>query len=163
MASLHTVNISPAALLTAVADCRFASAVIRARALLAIEFALLSHTLMNGFFFSQGFVIGFPLGVVAGWGSPAFAVATAARSSVDAVQAILFWKSGSNHRTQSPRDVGIVSVEKQPFDTAPGLGGHREAIARTPARESLKAQSLTDRDGDLRLCVRRFDARIGTG
>jgi hypothetical protein len=35
-------------------DCRFALAATCPRAVLAAEFAALSHMLMNGFFFSQG-------------------------------------------------------------------------------------------------------------
>lgn len=54
MASVHTSNMSLVALVIAVPDWRFASAVILPRAELAHELALLSHMLMNGFFFSQG-------------------------------------------------------------------------------------------------------------
>jgi hypothetical protein len=43
------------ALNVAAVDCRFASAAILPRAELAIELAPLSHMLMSGFFFNQGF------------------------------------------------------------------------------------------------------------
>ena len=57
IASVQRVNMSLAALLTAIVDCRFASEAIRPRALLATAFAPLSHMLRNGFFLSQGFVM----------------------------------------------------------------------------------------------------------
>ncbi len=47
-------NMSFVAFVTAAVDWRFASAAIRTRAVLATEFAPLSHMLMNGFFFNQG-------------------------------------------------------------------------------------------------------------
>ena len=50
----HAANMSLVALVTAAVVWRFASAAIRARAVLATEFAPLSHMLMNGFFFNQG-------------------------------------------------------------------------------------------------------------
>ncbi len=61
IASVQMLNMSLAALFTAVVDWRFASAAMRPRALLATEFAPLSHMLMNGFFLSQGLDIEFPL------------------------------------------------------------------------------------------------------
>ena len=54
---VQRLNMSLVALDTAAVDCRFASEAILARAELATEWALLSHMLMNGFFFNQGFDI----------------------------------------------------------------------------------------------------------
>ena len=48
---------SRVALVIAMPDWRLASAAIRPRAELATVFAPLSHMLMNGFFFNQGFDI----------------------------------------------------------------------------------------------------------
>ena len=54
---VRTPNRSLVAWVTAVFDWRLTAAVIRPRAELATELALLSHMLMNGFFFSQGLEI----------------------------------------------------------------------------------------------------------
>jgi hypothetical protein len=50
----QAANMSLVAFVTAAVVWRFASAAIRTRAVLATEFAPLSHMLMNGFFFNQG-------------------------------------------------------------------------------------------------------------
>jgi hypothetical protein len=50
----QAANMSLVAFVTAAVVWRFASAAIRPRAVLATEFAPLSHMLMNGFFFNQG-------------------------------------------------------------------------------------------------------------
>jgi hypothetical protein len=55
MTPVQAPTISLVALEIAAVDWRFASAVILARAVLATEWAPLSHMLRNGFFFSQGF------------------------------------------------------------------------------------------------------------
>lgn len=60
MASAQIANMSFVACVIAVVDWRFASATTLPRAELATEFAPLSHMLMNGFFFSQGFDTGAP-------------------------------------------------------------------------------------------------------
>jgi hypothetical protein len=57
MVPLHRLNMSFVALLIAVVDWRLASAAILPRA----ELAPLSHMLMNGFFFNQGFDTRVPL------------------------------------------------------------------------------------------------------
>ena len=54
IASVQMENMSLVALLTTAVDWRFAADAMRPRALLATEFAPLSHMLMNGFFLSQG-------------------------------------------------------------------------------------------------------------
>ena len=51
---VQAVNISFVAFVSAALVWRFASAVIRARAVLTTEFAPVNHMLMNGFFFNQG-------------------------------------------------------------------------------------------------------------
>jgi hypothetical protein len=51
---VQAANMSFVAFVTAVLAWRLASTAIRARAVLATEFAPLSHMLMNGFFFNQG-------------------------------------------------------------------------------------------------------------
>jgi hypothetical protein len=63
-ALVQMLNKSPTALLAAVVDCRLTSAATRPRALLATEFAPLSHMLMNGFFLSQAFDMEVPLSAV---------------------------------------------------------------------------------------------------
>ncbi len=55
MAPVHRLNISLVALLTSDVDCRFSSAAALPRAELTKELTLLSHMLINGFFFNQGF------------------------------------------------------------------------------------------------------------
>jgi hypothetical protein len=55
MAWVQIPNISVAALVIAAFDWRLVSAAILPRAVLAMELAPLSHTLISGFFFSQGF------------------------------------------------------------------------------------------------------------
>jgi hypothetical protein len=57
MAPVQRLNMSLVALVIAVVDWRLASAAILPRAELATECAPLSHMLMNGFFFNQGFDI----------------------------------------------------------------------------------------------------------
>jgi hypothetical protein len=53
-APVQAVNMSFVAFVSAALLCRFVSAVIRTRAVLAMEFAPVNHMLMNGFFFNQG-------------------------------------------------------------------------------------------------------------
>jgi hypothetical protein len=50
----QAANMSLVAFVTAAVVWRFASTAMRTRAVLATEFAPLSHMLMNGFFFNQG-------------------------------------------------------------------------------------------------------------
>ena len=57
IAPVQRLNMSLVALEIAVVDWRLDSAAILPRAKLATEFAPLSHMLMNGFFFNQGFDI----------------------------------------------------------------------------------------------------------
>jgi hypothetical protein len=51
---VQAATMSLVAFVTAVLVWRFASTAIRARAVLATEFAPLNHMLINGFFFDQG-------------------------------------------------------------------------------------------------------------
>ena len=61
VAPVHRLDMSLVALVIAVVDWRLASAAILPRAEFATELAPLSHMLMNGFFFNQGFDTRVPL------------------------------------------------------------------------------------------------------
>src|SRR6476620_2536023 len=102
------------ALVIAVVDWRLASAAILPRAELATEFAPLSHMLMNGFFFNQGFDIELLLRPCRGLHSVVSRIVRARRGNAatvgDLPSYIVAERSGIRRGTLGSRCVGICAA-----------------------------------------------------